>query len=231
MGSNPETTVNAPRKVWVCVGTPDERKKDATLVPNYRMIRSSVQTLHYLIVDPSDPKADPKTGIVDYVVDPGKHLIKGKDPKKRNIYRFSSNVAEPNLTKTDPKAYSDPLHPDRVAAFTSNVAKFAEMVRDYDTCTHISKDGREVKRIVTIGAEADGKTPLDLIALMELGILEAIKLRGQKQCTRRNRPKAIETLARELGQTLAPKSAKAPKDEEADEDWEPDVTDIDEEVA
>lgn len=209
--------------VFVCVGTPEERKQDPTLVPNYRMIRSSVQTCHYLIVDPSNEKADPKTGYVDYVVDPAKYLIKGKDPKKRNIYRFTSNVATPELTRTeaDPK---DPLAPARVKAFGENVAALAEAIKAYDACEFVSKDGKQVKRIVRIAAEADGKTPLDIIAAMESGIMDALKLRGQKQCYRRNLPRAIETLSKELGQTLAPKSAKIAKAEEADEDWEPDVT-------
>jgi hypothetical protein len=187
------------------------------------MFRSSVQTLHYSIVD-TDGKS------VDYVVDPEKYLVKGKDPKKRNIYRFTSNIATPALAKTvvDPK---NPLDPARVAAFAKNAADYCAAIKEYDSCEYILKDGKRVKRIVTIAAEADGVTPLDIIALMEKGIEDALKLRGQKQCYKRNAPRAIETISKELGQTLASKPAKKVREDEADEDWEPEVTGDEEEVA
>lgn len=227
------------KKVWLCTGTPEERKAAAAAnepIPptNYRMIRSSIQTLRYLILDSANK-------VVEYVLPDElkeKYLIKGKDPKKRNIYVFTSNVAEPDLTRTkladyrtdpdDPKS-ADPLDPRRVQDFAQNVQAFCAQIKEYDSCTHVSKDGREVKRIVTMACEADGKTPLDIITLMETGILDALKLRGQKQCNKKNRPRAIEKVAALLGQTLAPSKAKVAKEEEVDEDWEPEVTDSDEE--
>lgn len=219
---------NGSEKIWQAVGTKRERKDNPSLVPNYRMIRSSVQTLHYPIVV---TQPDGTTKVEDYKLSEAekeKYLIKGKDPKKRNIYTYTSNVATPDIVRTDPKDYADPLDPARVEAFGRNVSALCAAIKEYDSSTHVMKDGKKAKRIVTIGAEADGKTPLDIISLMETGIMDALKLRGQKQCYKLNLPRAKDAVAKLLGQTLSTKAPKREEEEEVDEDWE---ADIDEDVA
>lgn len=180
---------------------------------NYVVVPSSVQTLQFKIVDPADATKTKKI-----TIDP-ERLRNGKNKGGTNKYLFGRNVAIPRLRRVT-----------EWSELGAAVEEYGHALEFYDsTETTTARNGKVVRRLVTICTTPNGKKPVPALEYVQEMLEKGIRLSVQKKGQDKKRPEAIQYFVGKDG-LLLPTGKEKPVIEEGDEDTEIELSD-EEEVA